>query len=125
MPFVYYQPNPNETGDCVVRSICKATDHGWFFVFDHLVALAREMQDIPTEPACFGKYLERNGFKYRACTVRKGGRRQSVSAFCSRHKKGVYVLKCLCHVVCVVDGNYYDSWDSGSKLVYGYWKRTP
>ena len=125
MPFVYYQPNPNDTGDCVIRSICKATDHGWFYVYDHLVLYARNMQDIPTETRVFGKYLEDNGFKFFPVKKRRGEHRQSVSEFANRHKKGVYVVNGLCHVVCVSDGNYYDSWDSGSKLVYGYWKRTP
>ena len=69
--YIYFQPNPNETGDCVVRSICKATGHGWFFVYDRLVELGRNIQDIPTEPSCFSRYLESNGFKYHVCTVKK------------------------------------------------------
>ncbi len=122
MGYVYYQPNKTtETGDCVVRSICLATGHGWHFVFDRLVEYARRVQDMPNEFAVYSKYLEDQGFTYR--DVKKGKRRQTVSAFANRHKHGVYILKGLCHVVCVVDGNYYDSWDSGSKLVYGYWKK--
>ena len=39
------------------------------------------------------------------------------------HPDGVYVLGLQGHVVTVVDGLYYDTWDSGERLVLNYWKR--
>lgn len=34
-----------------------------------------------------------------------------------------YLLKVANHVVAVVDGRYYDTWDSGYKSLYGHYEK--
>ena len=50
----------------------------------------------------------------------------TVKDFCEEHPKGKYLLKLddfiAGHVVTVVDGDYYDSWDSGDEVVDYYYK---
>ena len=36
------------------------------------------------------------------------------------HPKGIYVVATGSHVVAVVNGDYYDSWDSGDEIVAYY-----
>lgn len=36
---------------------------------------------------------------------------------------GIYVLALQGHVVCVIDGVYYDSWDSGREVPLYYWQK--
>ena len=47
----------------------------------------------------------------------------TVEDFCIDHPHGVYVLGCDGHVLTVVDGLYYDSWDSGGEVPIYYWER--
>jgi hypothetical protein len=47
----------------------------------------------------------------------------SVSQFAEEHPTGRYVLACQNHVVSVIDGDYYDSWDSGDEIVIYYFSK--
>lgn len=55
-----------------------------------------------------------DGYPERPCTV---------AEFCREHPQGLYVLVCDGHVVTAVDGEYWDSWDSGDEAVIYYWER--
>ena len=46
----------------------------------------------------------------------------TVEDFCADHPKGTYVLGTGSHAVAVVDGFYYDAWDSGNEIPIYYWK---
>ena len=39
------------------------------------------------------------------------------------HSRGTYVVGTGTHAIAVVDGCYYDAWDSGNEIVLYYWKR--
>ena len=39
------------------------------------------------------------------------------------HPTGRYIVTVAHHVVAVVDGKYYDTWDSGEKSLYGYYEK--
>ena len=43
--------------------------------------------------------------------------------FARDHPRGVYVLALSSHVVCVEDGKYFDSWDSGNEIPLFYWEK--
>lgn len=45
----------------------------------------------------------------------------TVEEFSKRHPIGTYIIHTKGHVVTVKDGKYYDSWDSGKKIVLDYW----
>jgi hypothetical protein len=47
----------------------------------------------------------------------------SVKDFCKENPKGTFVLGTGTHVVTVIDGNYYDVWDSGDEIPAYYWYR--
>jgi hypothetical protein len=47
----------------------------------------------------------------------------SVIDFCEEHPTGTYLLALREHVVCVRDGQYYDSWDSGEESPVYYWQK--
>ena len=116
----HYNPNPSKSrvGDCTVRAICKATDQGWDTVYAHLSAYGFIKKDMPSANHVWGSYLRDRGFTRRLiedeCTVED---------FCRDHPKGTYILAIDGHVVCVVDGFYYDSWDSGQEIPVYYWTR--
>ena len=80
------------------------------------------MGDMPSANHVWGAYLRKNGFKKRLVDDNEVDN-YTVIDFCSDHPKGVYVLAISGHVVCVVDGNYYDSWDSGNEVPLYIWSK--
>ena len=125
--FKYYQPNKkdlkDEYGDCVIRALTKATNKTWIEVFDELLPYARENQTMPNNKVCYEKYILNNNFEYHGISNKKGSKRPTVDSFTKEHKKGTYILRVAHHIVTVVDGLYYDTWDSGAKSLYGYWEK--
>ena len=122
--FIYYNPNPvNSTvGDCVIRAISILLKMRWVDAYDDLAVLGREMYDMPSSNAVWSEYLYRRAFTRHvipdtcpAC--------YTVKRFCDDHKQGAYLLATGSHVVAVIDGNYYDTWDSGDEIPVYYYKR--
>lgn len=126
--YKYYQPNEKDLkdhyGDCVIRALTKVTGKAWSEVFDELVPIARELQCMPNSQACFVRYLTESGFTYHGISNKKGSKRPTVDRFAKDHGNGTYFVNVANHVVAVVDGIYYDTWDSGHKSLYGYWEMT-
>lgn len=118
--FKPYNPNPrrNRVGDCTARAICKATGKTWDEVFVSLCTYGYVEKDYPSANHIWGKYLKVQGFKRYLIEDDL-----TVSEFCELHPKGTYILAIDGHVVCVQDGFYYDSWDSGEEIPVYYWVR--
>jgi hypothetical protein len=47
----------------------------------------------------------------------------TVEDFCQEHPNGTFVVATHGHVLAVIDGNYYDSWDSGQENPIYYFER--
>lgn len=125
--YKYYQPNVKDLkdkyGDCVIRSLTKAVNKPWIDVFEELLVYARELQCMPNGKACYETYLKANNFTYTGISNKKGSKRPTVKGFAKEHKDGTYVVSVANHMVTIVDGRYYDTWDSGDCCMYGYWKK--
>ena len=123
----YYQPNEKDLkdnyGDCVIRSLTKALSMEWLQVFDEMMPLSREFQAPFNNRVCYEFYLSKNGFTYYGISNKKGSKRPTVESFAKSHKTGTYILRVAHHLVAVVDGLYYDTWDCGQKSLYGYWEK--
>ena len=132
--FIYFNNNPtvrykkNGTPcrwhkcDCSIRAICAATGKSWLEIFDLLTAVGRECFD-PFGTPVVEKAMERIGFvRGKSVQPKRGEKRLTVNDFEKKFKKGTYVLFVANHMVCVKDGDHYDTWDCGSKCVYTYWK---
>lgn len=120
----FYNPNPskNRVGDCTVRAISKAMGQDWEQTYAGLSAYGYMMRDMPSANNVWGKYLKRNGF-CRYVVDDKDQECYTVQDFCADYPKGTYILAIDGHVVCVVDGYYYDSWDSGEEEPIYYWTK--
>lgn len=118
--WVYYNINPLEkrVGDCAIRACCKATNRTWNEVFDDLVQIAYRQKDVLSANKVWGEYLADNGYvRYEPDYP------MDVYKFCCNFPHGTYVLGLDGHVVTVVDGKYWDTWDSGGKNVIYFWER--
>ncbi len=122
--YVFYNPNPIgiKVGDCVIRGITKLLSSNWDDIYMAIIVKGFEMKDMPSSNNVWGAYLRSKGYERipipNACpdcyTVRE---------FCLDYPIGNYLLATGEHVVAVVDGNYYDAWDSGDEVPIYYWRK--
>lgn len=114
-------PLKKVVGDCVIRAVGVATDQPWIDVYDAVCETGREEKDMPSSDAVWGLYLFRQGFE-PFILPRRCPQCVTVKAFCSMYPKGTYIIGTGSHAVCVIDGDYYDSWDSGNQIASYYWR---
>lgn len=116
-------PNPGhkEVPDCVVRAISLALNRRWVDVYEDLCKLGRQEYNMPSADAVWGKYLYEQGFEpfllpesCPSCVT--------INLFSKMHPIGVYIVGTGSHAVAVIDGDYYDSWDSGEEIPSFFWR---
>ena len=118
-----YNPNPakNRIGDCAVRAISRLFDVDWQTAYMMLAAEGLMLYEMMNDPYVIGTLLQKKGYMMESinnvcpdCTT--------VKDFTNEHKIGKYALFTDHHIVAVVDGDYFDSWDSGDEIVLYYFK---
>lgn len=123
----YFNPNPlkKETGDCVVRALCKALDKDWNTVYDLLCAKGKETSTMPNSKESYESVLIENGFERVKVTVKKGSKRPTVDFIAKKTKnKSICVCSVSNHLVTTKDGFSWDIWDSGYKPIYTYYEKS-
>lgn len=122
--YVFYNSNPKgkQVGDCVIRAISKATNEDWDGVYTGVSLEGYVLKDMPSSNSVWGAYLKDRGFK-RHIIPNTCPNCYSVRDFCRDNPRGTYILCLDGHTVCVVDGRYYDIWDSGDQTVLYYWSK--
>lgn len=128
-----YNRNPAnlEVGDCVIRAISTALDLDWYVVHDGLCKLSREMTDMPSSNRVWKKYLKQRGL-YEYVVETDCPNCLTVEKFCMRHPSGIYIVSTCdyssanrivvvgTHLLAVKNGDYYDTWDSGTDIPLSY-----
>ncbi len=124
MSYRFYNPNPagRFVGDCTIRAICRLTDQEWDTVYAGTSFEGFLRKDMPSGNATWGAYLVRKGYVRKFIPDSKLGF-YTVKDFCMDHPTGRFLLALDQHVVTVVDGDYYDTWDSGNELPLYYWMK--
>ena len=116
-------PNPGrkEVPDCVIRAIAIALHKSWVEIYDDLCDLGRVEFNMPSADAVWGKYLYQKGFEPfllpESCP-----RCVTIKRFCQIYSHGTYIIGTGSHAVTVINGDYYDSWDSGNEIPSFFWK---
>jgi len=120
--YQYYNPNPlgNHVGDCTIRAICKALERDWETVYSALALYGYKYADMPSANHVWGSYLKDQGFKRKI--IDEDGF-YTVKDFCKDNPEGIFILAIQEHVVCVKNGLYYDSWDSGNCIPLYVWHK--
>ena len=128
--FVYYQPNDKDLrdnyGDCTVRALSKALECTWLEAFDAMLPICRREQtpnifNVPANKRA--DLLKELGFTYHGVSTKPGTKRPTVRSFACTHPAGTYIANVANHVVAVVNGQYFDTWDCGAKCLYGYYEK--
>lgn len=125
MGFVSYNANPDgkNVGDCTVRAISRALNQDWETTYTGLALQGFIMRDMPSANHVWGAYLRRKGFS-RYILPDTCPDCYTVAEFAREHPHGIFILALSGHVICVENGNYFDTWNSGDKVPLYYWERT-
>lgn len=123
MMYVFFNPSPtnSKVGDCVIRSICAVTGDDWDTVYLKLCVEGFILKDMPSSNAVWGEVLRRRGFR-KGILPTTCPNCMTIRQFCEEYNKGVYVIGTGNHAVAAIDGDYYDSWDSGNEVVAYFWE---
>ena len=114
-------PQHKRKGDCSVRALAAAEDRSWYEIYDELYHIGREMGDMENSNDVIGQFLKERG--YIRCSIPNTCPAcYTVRDFANDHPEGIYVLGTGSHVVAVINGDYYDSWDSGDEVPVYYWR---
>ena len=122
--FIRMNPNPSQNlvGDCVIRAISILTNTSWDYTYMEIALKGYEMRDMPSSNEVWGAYLKSLGYnRYvipNTCPVC-----YTVDQFCKDHPDGKYLLATGTHVVAIIDGDYYDTWNSGNEIPIYYFTR--
>lgn len=122
--YIFYNPNPQKlsVGDCTIRAISRVLNLSWKRTYLYLALQGFLMYDMPSANRVWSQFLKSKGFTKRqipdTCpdcyTIRD---------FCYEHPLGTYVVGTGEHVVAIINGDYYDSWDSGNEIPIYYFER--
>ena len=121
--WIRVNPNPakKEVSDCVIRAISIALNMPWLQVFDELNSVARMDFNMPSDNRVWGHYLYLKGFQPfllpQSCPDCV-----TVKEFARIFRDGTYIIGTGSHAVAVINGDYYDSWDSGNEIPSYFWR---
>ena len=121
----YFNNNPEGffVGDCTVRAICAVTGLSWYIVHLAQSVLSSVMSDMPSSDRVWWKLLTMFGYD-RVRLIDQCPDCYTVADFAHDHPKGKYVLGPMEHAVAVIDGDWYDTWDSGNTVPLYYFGKS-
>lgn len=120
-----YNPNPlgRRTDDCTVRAISKIFDMDWDSAYIDLMYKGLRLKAYPDKDFVWGAYLHQRGFE-RFIIPNTCPLCYTLKQFCNDNPTGRFIVASQDHVIAVIDGDYYDTWDSGDEVIIYYWKET-
>lgn len=122
--FKEFNNNPRDlrVGDCTVRAISLFTNKTWDETYMGLTSTGFELKDMPSSNRVWGRYLVLNGYR-RHIIPDTCPDCFTIRDFCRDNPYGTFLLATGTHVVTVIDGDYYDTWDSGDEIPIHFWKK--
>ena len=119
----YFNNNPlgrNTVGDCSVRAVSKALGISWDDAHDLLADMSKQMGTIMNDNDVISAVLRMHGFykENLPCTDKDC---YTVREFAMDNPVGTYVVGTGSHVVCNINRNFFDSWNSGDESVIYFW----
>ena len=124
MAYQFYNPNPRNksVGDCVIRALCKAFDDDWYNIYSQLTVQGYALCDMPSSNEVWGQFLKANGYK-RYIIPNTCPDCYTIGQFAEDNPDGTFILATGSHVVTIIDGIAYDSWNSLNEVPIFYWRK--
>lgn len=125
--YVYFQPNKfdlkDEGSDCMIRALAKSENKDWDSTYEMLFMISRKYHYVFNDKRLFPSLFSELNYDKISIPVVKGHKRKTVLEFSKEHEEGIYVLQVAHHLVTVVNGQYFDTWDCGIKPIYCAYKK--
>ena len=131
--WVKYNANPigKRTNDCVIRAISTVLDMPWVAVHDALCNLSADLYTVPSDNENWSTWLDMLGFYRDDIPHTCPEDCQTVAEFADTHRYGRFLLNTCeyevasnhniiasgSHLIALINGDWYDTWDSGSEAV--------
>lgn len=124
MAYRFFNPNPlgKFVGDCTIRAICAATGLDWYEIHGQQCSLSRIMADMPSSDDVWWELLRLHGFR-KVNLLDYCPDCYTVEDFAYDHPDGIYVLGPKEHAITIINGDWYDTWDSGATVPLYYLRR--
>lgn len=124
MSYIYYNANPDgkKVRDCVFRALATVFHTTWDAIAVDLSMMQIHHHDLQNSDAVWGEYLYLNGFR-RGVLPSPCPNCVTIKEFCKLFPVGTFVVATGYHVVAVIDGNYYDTEDTGDEVLLYYWEK--
>lgn len=124
MAWVYYKGKWKTAADCSVCAVMKALDFDWGTAYAALCEAGRQLRRMPNETQSIDRVLS-NGWKFSwyGVNCRAGEVKPTVAELAARYPDRTMVASTNEHVVAIVDGDWYDKWDSGDRKAAGWWTK--
>ena len=123
--YIHFNNNPRgntQAGDCVIRAISRATGDTWEKIYIALSVEGYHVGEWANHNGVWDGYLRRNGFTRHICPNNCPAC-YSIKNFAEEHPEGVYIAATGRHAVAVIDGDYWDAWDSGNETPIYYYSK--
>lgn len=115
-------PQKKRVDDCVIRAISKILGQTWQQTYIELAVKGFEMADLQSADEVWNTYLYDKGLK-KNIIPNNCPKCTTVSEFLQMNPEGKYLLFVGGHVVAAINGNYYDTWDSGDRTIIYYFAK--
>lgn len=112
-----FNPNPafRITNDCVIRAIAKVFNIDWMEAYEEIAEEGKNKFDTMDANHVWIGWLKKQGFRLYPISNNCPDC-YTVRDFCMDHPWGTYILGTGSHVITVINGNWYDSFDSGDLI---------
>lgn len=97
-------------------------DKDWDDVYIELAVYGFMLKDMMEKNRTWGRYLKDHGFR-RHVIPDTCPDCYTIIDFCKDNPVGTFIVCTGSHVICVKDGNYYDTWDSGNETIIYMFKK--
>ena len=121
--YQFYNPNSLglSTGDCVVRALSKLLNQSWDQTYTELALNGFILARMPSDNAVHTSYMEQHGYVMH--TLPPCPHCITVREFSEMYPRGRFLLATGDHVIALIDGVYYDIFDSGQEIVSYYFSQ--
>ena len=124
--YKYFNANPEmkHVGDCVIRAISKALNQDWKTTYWDICMEGLHIHDMPSSDNVWGSYLYKKGFR-RNVIPNDCPLCYTIRDFAYDHPHGTYILATndRSHIVCVKDGDVFDTYDSSDEVPIYFWRK--
>lgn len=133
--FHFYNANPKNkfTGDCVVRALCVAMDKSYEDVYRELLEHALKTGYSVCSTENYDRYLQSHGWFKQKQPRKLDNTKYTGKEFCEEvqnncARTGAEPARAVAnigghHVVAIVDGKVWDTWNSTDGCIGNYWVR--